>query len=84
MAYLLIDKIDQMMSEIGFIAGSTWIGCLQREIILPLEASKWVLLVIPFHFQLQKAKVELIGWFSKPTRFDKTVLSLIEEVNKNY
>jgi len=38
----------------------------------------------PLHFQLQKAEVELTGWLFKPTRFDKTVLSLIEKVNKNY
>jgi hypothetical protein len=62
MAYLLFDKIFQIMSEIGFIAASTWIGCLQREIILPLEASYRILLENPFHAVHQKVEVELVGW----------------------
>jgi hypothetical protein len=35
--------------------------CPSKGIMPPLEASKWILLVIPFHFQLQKVEVELIG-----------------------
>jgi hypothetical protein len=48
------------------------------------EVSYGHLLDSPLHSQLQKVEVELIGWLSKPMRFDKKVLSLIEKVNKNY
>jgi len=47
----------------------------------PLEASYRHLLDPPFHFQLQKVEVELIGWLLKKLEFDKKVPIVIEKVN---
>ena len=60
-----------------------WFMAPQGAIKL-LRASYWYFLDSPLHFQLQKVEVELIGWLLKAMRLGKTVLSLIEKVNKNY
>ncbi len=56
---------------------------LQEGKNLP-EASYQYPLDPPFHIQLQKVEVELVGWLLKTMGFDKNVPSLIGKVNKNY
>jgi hypothetical protein len=50
---------------------------------VPLEASKWNLLEIPIHNPLQKVEVGLAGRFES-LWFNKTLLILSGNVNKNY
>jgi hypothetical protein len=49
MGYLLIDKIDQVMLENGFIASFIYTGVPPKGATLPLKASYYHLLVAPFH-----------------------------------